>query len=145
MAMATPSSWKSKTSWTSGLPPSGLKVMVSLPLPLCGNPPPCTDRRGRGGRCRWARSSPRRGGGRFADNGFPEDGAPRMFLMVPLGERHIFLSPNSSTRPSSGVMVAHLMPTPHFLMAWAASTVTRSSVLSRFSTPRSKYSMVRSR
>lgn len=47
----------------------------------------------------------------------------RMFLMVPLGERHIFLSPNSSTRCSSGVMVAHLIPTPCLRMACAASTV----------------------
>ncbi len=37
---------------------------------------------------------------------------PRMFRMVPFGERHIFFRPNSSTRASSGVMVAHLTPTP---------------------------------
>ncbi len=37
---------------------------------------------------------------------------PRMLRMVPLGDRHIFLRPNSSTRASSGVMVAHLTPTP---------------------------------
>ena len=37
---------------------------------------------------------------------------PRMLRMVPLGERHIFLSPNSATRSSSGVIVAHLIPTP---------------------------------
>jgi hypothetical protein len=43
---------------------------------------------------------------------------PRMLRMVPLGERHIFLRPNSSTRASSGVMVAHLTPTPCFLMAF---------------------------
>lgn len=36
---------------------------------------------------------------------------PRMLRMVPLGERHICFSLNSSTRFSSGVMVAHLMPT----------------------------------
>ena len=36
----------------------------------------------------------------------------RMFLMVPLGLSHIFFKPNSFTRASSGVMVAHLMPTP---------------------------------
>jgi hypothetical protein len=37
---------------------------------------------------------------------------PRMLRIVPLGERHIFFRPNSSTRASSGVMVAHLTPTP---------------------------------
>ena len=37
------------------------------------------------------------------------------------------------TRASSGVMVAHLTPTPCFLMALAASIVTWSLVVSRFS------------
>ena len=32
--------------------------------------------------------------------------------MVPFGERHICFRPNSLTRASSGVMVAHLTPTP---------------------------------
>ena len=36
----------------------------------------------------------------------------RMLRMVPLGLLHIFFSLNSFTRASSGVMVAHLMPTP---------------------------------
>ena len=36
---------------------------------------------------------------------------PRMLRIVPLGERHIFLRPNSFTRASSGVIVAHLTPT----------------------------------
>lgn len=49
---------------------------------------------------------------------------PRMFRIVPLGESHICLRPNSSTRASSGVMVAHLTPTWCFLMALAASMVT---------------------
>ncbi len=62
---------------------------------------------------------------------------PRMLRMVPFGDRHIFLSPNSSTRASSGVMVAHLTPTPCFLIAFAASTVIWSSVASRLSMPRS--------
>ncbi len=57
--------------------------------------------------------------------------------MVPFGDFHIFLSPNSSTRASSGVMVAHFTPTPYFLMALAASIVTWSSVASRCSMPRS--------
>ena len=62
---------------------------------------------------------------------------PRMFRMVPLGDSHIFLSLNSSTRASSGVMVAHLTPTPCLRMACAESMVTWSSVASRFSMPRS--------
>ena len=35
-----------------------------------------------------------------------------MFLMVPFGLLHIFFSLNSFTRASSGVIVAHLIPTP---------------------------------
>ena len=62
---------------------------------------------------------------------------PRMLRMVPFGERHISLRLNSFTRASSGVMVAHFTPTPCFLMAFAASTVTWSSVRSRSSMPRS--------
>jgi hypothetical protein len=49
-------------------------------------------------------------------------------LTVPLGLFHISLSLNSSTRASSGVMVAHLMPTLYFRIALAASTVTWSFV-----------------
>ena len=49
---------------------------------------------------------------------------PRMLRMVPLGDFHIFLRPNSLTRASSGVMVAHLTPTCSRWMAFAASTVT---------------------
>lgn len=70
---------------------------------------------------------------------------PRMFRIVPLGERHICLSLNSSTRFSSGVIVAHLMPTLYRCTASAASTVTWSSVASRCSIPRSKLSMERRR
>ncbi len=62
---------------------------------------------------------------------------PRMLRIVPLGDFHIFFRPNSSTRASSGVIVAHLTPTPCRLMALAASTVTWSSVASRFSMLRS--------
>ena len=62
---------------------------------------------------------------------------PRMLRMVPLGDFHISLRPNSSTRASSGVIVAHLTPTPCFLIALAASMVIWSSVSSRFSMPRS--------
>ena len=62
--------------------------------------------------------------------------------MVPFGDFHISFRPNSFTRASSGVMVAHLTPTPTFLMALAASIVTWSLVLSRYSIPRSKYMQV---
>ena len=62
---------------------------------------------------------------------------PRMLRMVPLGERHISLRLNSFTRPSSGVMVAHLTATPTFLVISAASMVIWSLVSSRFSTLRS--------
>ena len=37
---------------------------------------------------------------------------PRMLRIVPFGERYISLRPNSSTRASSGVIVAHFTPTP---------------------------------
>ncbi len=57
--------------------------------------------------------------------------------MVPLGDFHIFFRPNSFTRASSGVMVAHFTPTPWRLIASAASIVTLSSVASRCSMPRS--------
>ena len=63
---------------------------------------------------------------------------PRMFRIVPLGDRYIRFRPNSSTRASSGVMVAHLTPTPCSLIAWAASSVIWSSVASRLVIPRSK-------
>ena len=62
---------------------------------------------------------------------------PRMLRIVPFGDLHIFFRPNSSTRASSGVIVAHLTPTPCRLIAWAASIVTWSSVASRCSMPRS--------
>ena len=62
---------------------------------------------------------------------------PRMLRIVPFGERYISFRPNSSTRASSGVIVAHLTPTPCCLIALAASTVIWSSVASRLSIPRS--------
>ena len=64
---------------------------------------------------------------------------PRIFLIVPLGDRYISLRLNSLTLSSSGVIVAHLTPTPYCLIALAASTVTLSVVLSLYSIPRSKY------
>ena len=56
---------------------------------------------------------------------------PMMLRIVPLGDSHIFFSPNSSTRASSGVIVAHFTPTPYRLIASAESTVIWSSVASR--------------
>ena len=49
---------------------------------------------------------------------------PRMLRIVPFGDFHIFFRPNSSTRASSGVIVAHLTPTPYFWIACAESMVT---------------------
>ena len=49
---------------------------------------------------------------------------PKMLRIVPFGDSHIFLSLNSSTRASSGVMVAHFTPTPCLRMASAESMVT---------------------
>ena len=57
--------------------------------------------------------------------------------IVPLGLFHICFRPYSSTRAALGVMVAHLTATPRRLVASAESTVTWSSVLSRYSRPRS--------
>ena len=48
------------------------------------------------------------------------------FLKVPLGDFHINFNPNSSTRASSGVIVAHLIPTEYFLIASAESSVIPS-------------------
>ena len=64
---------------------------------------------------------------------------PTMFLIVPLGDRHIFFRLNSFTLASSGVIVAHLTPAPYFWIALAQSTVTWSLVLSLCSIPKSKY------
>ena len=61
----------------------------------------------------------------------------RMLRMVPFGDFHICLSPNSLTRASSGVIVAHFTPTPYCLIAFAASIVIWSFVASRCSMPRS--------
>lgn len=49
-------------------------------------------------------------------------------LTVPFGLFHISFRLNSSTRASSGVIVAHLMPTLYLRIALAASIVTWSFV-----------------
>uniref|UniRef100_A0A7C9CLJ3 Uncharacterized protein n=1 Tax=Opuntia streptacantha TaxID=393608 RepID=A0A7C9CLJ3_OPUST len=69
----------------------------------------------------------------------------RMFLIVPFGLLHICFKLNSLTRPSSGVIVAHLIATLYFNVASALSTVTLSFVASRFGRPRSKYFISSSR
>ena len=46
------------------------------------------------------------------------------FLIVPFGDLYMALRLNSRTRASSGVIVAHLMPTLQALIALAASRVT---------------------
>ena len=48
---------------------------------------------------------------------------PIIFLIVPLGDLHIFFRLNSFTLPSSGVIVAHFIPTPFFFIAFAQSIV----------------------
>lgn len=48
----------------------------------------------------------------------------RMLRIVPLGDLYIFVRLYSLTRASSGVMVAHLIPTLYLRMACAASIVT---------------------
>jgi len=48
----------------------------------------------------------------------------KIFLMVPFGLFHIYFKLNSFTLTSSGVIVAHLIPTLQSLMAYAASMVT---------------------
>ena len=61
----------------------------------------------------------------------------RIFRMVPLGEGYFFSKLNSFTLLSSGVMVAHLTPTLFSLIAFPASVVTLSLVLSLFLIPKS--------
>ena len=58
-----------------------------------------------------------------ADDRLAEDDATEDVADGTVRERYISLRPNSFTRASSGVMVAHLTPTPTFLIASAASMV----------------------
>jgi hypothetical protein len=59
--------------------------------------------------------------------GYAETTPPRMLRIVPFGDFHISLRLNSCTRASSGVIVAHLTPTPWRLIASAASPPSRPS------------------
>jgi hypothetical protein len=49
------------------------------------------------------------------DDRLAEDDAAEDVADGAVGDFHIFFRPNSSTRASSGVIVAHLTPTPYFL------------------------------
>ena len=68
----------------------------------------------------------------------------RMERMVPLGDFHISCRLYSVMRLAFGVMVAHFTATPRRFVASADSTVIWSRVSSRFTRPRSKYSVFRS-
>src|SRR4051812_31763017 len=141
MPSATPPPGKSKTSTSLASPPSdGVNVMVSLPAPgtTKSSARYWSPKAWRPMMIGFVHPGTRRG--MFSMTiGSRKMTPPRMLRMVPLGERYIRLSPNSSTRASSGVIVAHFTPTPCSLMALAASTVIWSSVASRDSMPRSKY------
>lgn len=69
----------------------------------------------------------------------------KILRIVPLGLFHIYFNLNYLTLSSSGVIVAHFIPTLQTLMALAASNVTWSLVASLFYMPRSKYWMLRSK
>lgn len=49
---------------------------------------------------------------------------PKIFLIVPLGLFHIYFNLYSTTLASSGVIVAHFIPTFVSLIAFAQSNVT---------------------
>ncbi len=139
MAIATPPPGKSNTSKDIALPPSsGWKVRVSLPLPGTTKSVAryWSPKAWRPMTIGCVQFGTRRGTFRQMI-GWRKTVPPRMLRMVPFGDFHIFLSLNSSTRSSSGVMVAHFTPTPYCLMALAESTVIWSSVASRASMPRS--------
>ena len=59
------------------------------------------------------------------------------YLDIDLKYYDLGIESRDATRASSGVIVAHLTPTPYFLIALAESTVIRSPVASRLSMPRS--------
>ena len=139
MARATPSFLKLNTSNDCTSPPSsGVKVMVSLPLPLVTKSVAryWSPKAWRPMQMGAVQLGTRRGT-LLITMGSRKTVPSRMLRMVPLGDFHICFRPNSATRSSSGVMVAHLMPTPYCLMALAESMVTWSLVSSRYSMPRS--------
>jgi len=132
--MVTPEPGIFATSYSTGSPPfSGVKTSFMLPGPgsltsvaLYWSPKawrPMTM-----GSVQWGTSL----GTFLMTIGSRKTVPSRIPRMVPLGDFHIFLRPNSLTLASSGVMVAHLIPTLVRKIALAASTVTWSSVASRF-------------
>ena len=133
-AMATPAPGDLNTSFSITVPSSPTNLMVSVPLPgtLKSVARYWSPKAWRPTTIGWVQPGTRRG--TFLQMiGSRKITPPRMLRIVPLGDFHISLRLNSFTRASSGVMVAHLTPTPYFLIALAASTVTWSSVASRFS------------
>ena len=137
MATPPPGLWKTSNDCASE-PSSGWKLMVSVPLPsnLKSVARYWSPNAWRPMMIGLFQPGTRRGMFEMTI-GSRKITPPRMLRMVPFGLRHIFFRPNSATRASSGVIVAHLTPTPCFLIAFAASIVIWSSVSSRFSMPRS--------
>ncbi len=139
MERATPASSNSNTWRSMASPPSsGSKRMISLPAPgtMMSVARYWSPKAWRPMTMGLVQPGTRRG--TFLQMiGWRKMVPPMMLRMVPLGERHISLRPNSSTRPSSGVMVAHLTPTPCSLIASAESMVIWSPVWSRFRIDRS--------
>ena len=138
--IAIPSSWKLYISQVFGSSPfSGVKVIVSFPLPwvtksvaLYWSPNACLPMQiGLTHPCTYL-------GIFFIIIGSLKTVPPIIFLIVPFGDFHIFLRVYSLTLCSSGVIVAHFIPTLCFFIASAASIVTWSSVKSLFFNPKSK-------
>src|SRR6202012_2966773 len=108
IANATPSPLKLKTSNDcSGLPSSGVNLMVSLPLPLVKKSvarywSPKAWRPMQIGAVQFGTKR-----GTFDITiGSRKTVPSNMLRIVPLGDFHICFKPNSSTRASSGVIVA---------------------------------------
>ena len=107
---------KSNTSCSITWPSSPSNLMVSLPLPGTTKSVAryWSPKAWRPMMIGWVQPGIRRG--TFLQMiGSRKTTPPRMLRMVPLGDFHICLRWNSFTRASSGVMVAHLMPTPALL------------------------------
>ena len=136
---ATPGLLNSNTSRTTGSPPSaGANVIVSLPAPgtLKSVARYWSPKAWRPMTIGCVQAGTRRGTLRQMI-GSRKIVPSSSLRIVPFGERYIAFRPNSLTRASSGVIVAHFTPTPYCLIARAASSVTLSSVSSRCWTLRS--------
>src|ERR1700743_2411535 len=129
IAMATPPPGALNTSCSMTLPSSPTNLMVSTPLP--GKRKSVarywSPKAWRPTTMGWVQPGPRRGP--FLQMiGSRKITPPRMLRIVPFGDFHISWRLNSFTRASSGVMVAHLTPTPCFWIACAASTKDQVTV-----------------